>query len=473
MWGSGNAVLNPGGASFNFLTIRKASNTDMVTLGGSAIVKSRLDYRSGFLTTDYANNPSYMLSAPATAVFNMAPGQEIVGTVKRTGWTNGSSILFNSSQMQVATNGGKAPADITVTMLPQAYGGDPVQTEREVKRKFLLAKNGGSGFTADVRFPYNASELNTNVEANLTPWYLNAFEWNALLTSVSRDAANKSVTATAIPAASFAQEWKLADPRYTFNVVAFLKGGWNNPTGLMRTTLNAGGKLPLAQPYNSDPYNYSGTESVASIPNANIVDWVLLELRKPATGLAEDAVASTVIGRKAGFLLNNGNIVDLDGMSPLSFDISKQGAGNFVVLRHRNHLAVMSNAMASNPAASFSNDYSLVANVYARQGTSSQPVALLATSGAGSTRYGLWPGDVNRNGNIAVSDLALINAAIAGPASGNTNIYSVRDVNLDRNVTSADVSVTSASVASSASSGTGLIAREKKMESNVPGEVKN
>jgi hypothetical protein len=472
MSGAGNATLTAGDGSFHFLTINKAANADVVKLGGSLLVTTKLDYLSGVLTTDYNINSSNLLIAPATAVFNMAPGREIIGTVKRTGWTNGVSVLFNSSQMQVATNGGTAPADVSVTMLPQDFGGDPSQGEKEVKRKFLLAQNGGSGFTADVRFPYEASELNTNAEANITPWYLNSSEWNAMLASVSRDAANKWVAVTQIPATSFSQEWKLADPRYTFNVTAFLKGGWNNPAGLMRTALNTGGQLPLTQPYNTVPYNYTGTESVASIPNAAIVDWVLLELRKPLTGLAEDALSSAVIGKKAGFLLSNGTIVDMDGTTPLSFDISKQGTGNFIVLRHRNHLAVMSNAAASNAGGTFSNNFSQLANVYTKPGATSQPVSLLAASGAGSTKYGLWPGDVNRNGSITSSDLTAINAGIAGPVSGNTNTYSVRDVNLDRNVTSADASVTNASVASFASSSAGRIASEKKIESNVPGEIK-
>jgi len=473
MWGSGNSIINPGTASFHQLAINKATSNDFVTLGGSVVVNAKLDYLSGLLTTDNANNPSHQLIAPSSAVFNLAPGQEIIGTVKRTGWTNGSSVLFNSSQMQVATVGGTAPTDVTVTMLPAAFGGDPSQAEREVKRKFLLAQSGGNGFTADVRFPYNAAELNNNVETNLAPWYLNASEWNAVLETSSRDLANKSVAVTGIRAASFTQEWKLADPRYTFNVVAYLKGGWNNPSDQMRTALNANGLLPLTQPYNTAPYNYSGTETVASIPAANIVDWVLLELRKPATGQGSDALSSTVIGRKAGFLLSNGTVVDLDGTTPLNFDISKQGEGNFVVLRHRNHLAVMSNAIASNASGSFSNDFSVLANAYTKQGATSQPMSPLATAGAGSNKYGLWPGDINRNGSITSSDVTALNTGIAGPASGNTNIYSVRDVNLDRNVTSADVSVTNASVASFASSSTRKVAPEKKVESHVPGEVKN
>jgi hypothetical protein len=473
MTGTGSATLAAGGAGFHFLAINKTANTDVVTLGSSLLVKGKLDYQSGQLTTDYNNHPSYVLAAPATAEFSIAPGREIAGTVKRTGWTNGGSVVFNAAQMQVTTNGGTAPADVTVTMLPQSFGGDPSQTEREVKRKFLLAQNGGSDFTADIRFPYDASELNNNAEANLTPWYLNTSEWNAVQSSIARDIANKAVTATGIPATSFTQEWKLADPLYTFNITAFLKGGWNNPTGLMRNALNAGGQLPLTQPYATSPYNYNGTETVASIPNANIVDWVLLELRKPATGLGADAASSTVIGRKAGFLLTNGTVVDLDGSTPLRFDISKQGTGNFVVLRHRNHLAVMSYAMASNASGTFANDFSSLANTYAKQGATSQPLSLLATSGAGSSRYGLWPGDINRNGSITSSDVTAVNAGVAGPTSGNTNTYSVRDVNLDRNVTSADVSVTNASVSSFASSSTTRISGDKKVESHVPGEVKN
>ena len=115
----------------------------------------------------------------------------------------------------------------------------------------------------------------------------------------------------------------------------------------MRTTLNSSNLLPLTQPFTSAPFNYAGTESVASIPNANIVDWVLIEHRKPSSGLPGDANTATITGRKAGFLLNNGTVVDLDGVTPIAFNITKQG-GAFIVVRHRNHLAIMSNSIPSN-----------------------------------------------------------------------------------------------------------------------------
>lgn len=471
--GSGNATLSGGGATFRYLTIDKVSNADVITLAGTVNIGTHLDFQGGGLSTDYLAHPSYSVTAPSSAVFTFATGREIAGNVKRTGWTNGSTTLFNSADMLVTTVGGTAPTDLMVTMLPQSFGGDPSQAEREIKRKFIFAVTGGSGFTADVRFPYLKSEVGLdNKEPNLVPWNLLSSEWNARLAPLTRDLANSWISASGIDAASLAQEWKLADPKYMFNVTAFIKGGWNNPSGAMRTTLNAGGLLPLTQPYNTAPYNYSGTESVTAIPNANVVDWVLLELRKPASGLPDDALASTVIGRKAVFLLSNGMFADLDGSNPPSFDISKQGSNNFIVVRHRNHLSVMSKAQASNETGTFANDFSVYANNYEKAGATSPAASQLATSGAGSTKYGLWPGDVNRSGSVTSSDVTPINIAIAGSASGNTNIYNPRDTNLDRNVTAADASVTNSSVAAFAVTSSGKVSPPKKV-SHVPGEVKD
>jgi hypothetical protein len=101
--------------------------------------------------------------------------------------------------------------------------------------------------------------------------------------------------------------------------------------------MNDGLILPLNQPFNTEPWNYSGTESVASIP-ANVVDWVLLELRDAAG--AASANAASVVAVKAAFILKNGSIVDIDGVSNPEFDASIT-QNMFVVVRHRNHLDIM------------------------------------------------------------------------------------------------------------------------------------
>ena len=465
MSGTGIDTLKPGSAVINYLTINKTTSSDIIRLGGTTTVNIKLDYLSGVLTTDPILNPSFTLTSPVAAVYNFTAGEEIIGSVKRTGWTSGTARVFNQTNMQVTTNGGTNPTDFTVTMLPQSGGGDPTQSERELKRKFLFAQAGGSGFTADISFPYATTELNTNVEANVVPWELISSEWNARLTPVTHDVVNHFVSTTGIPAADLALEWKLADPKYTFNVTAFLRGPWNGTA--MNTGLNSGGIIPLSQPYNTTPFNYTGTESVGSIPNANIVDWVLVEHRKPLSGLPSDATSSTITGRKAGFLLNNGTVVDLDGVTPLSFNIAKQGA-SFIVIRHRNHLGILSNSIPSDAAGTFANDYSLLANSYKATGAPSNPVVLLS----GGTKYGLWAGDANKNGVVNVTDINAIKIAIAGSLSG----YLFTDTNLSNSINVTDVNLTKVTISSSgtgsapsiAISNTGL---KGKVQTNIPDPI--
>ncbi|MEZ5196864.1 MAG: hypothetical protein R2764_10800 [Bacteroidales bacterium] len=47
----------------------------------------------------------------------------------------------------------------------------------------------------------------------------------------------------------------------------------------MDTDLAEQGLIPLQQPFNIEPWNYEGDETVASIPS-DIVDWVLLNFDK-------------------------------------------------------------------------------------------------------------------------------------------------------------------------------------------------
>jgi hypothetical protein len=195
--------------------------------------------------------------------------------------------------------------------------------------------------------------------------------------------------------------------------------------------------LPTAQPYNTTPFNYPGTESVGAIPNGNVVDWVLVELRKPASGLPLDASSSTIIGRKAGFLLKNGTVVDLDGSTPIQFDISKQGAA-FVAIRHRNHLGVLSLSIPSNPMGSFANNFSTLGNVYKNPSATSDP----ATSLPSSVLYGLWSGDVNRSNSVNSLDVNSIKTAISNLVSG----YVLQDVNLNGGVNSLDLNQSKATI---------------------------
>lgn len=168
------------------------------------------------------------------------------------------------------------------------------------------------------------------------------------------------------------------------NIKIFLEAPFSG--GSMNTALRTAGHLPLIQPYNISPWNYSGTESVTSIP-AGVVDWILLEFRTGTT-------ASTVVSRKAVFLKSDGSIVDLNGTSAIT--LTGVAAGYYyLVIKHRNHLPIMSASPVALTAASPLYDFS---NAMNKAYGSNSMVTL------GSGVYGLFSGDGDVNGAINVID---------------------------------------------------------------------
>jgi hypothetical protein len=124
------------------------------------------------------------------------------------------------------------------------------------------------------------------------------------------------------------------------DIKVFLEGAYNGSD--MNTDLNDANLLPLTQPYGSDPaakWYYTGTESVAVIPDPDITDWVLVEFRDAPD--ASQATGSTRVAQMAAFLKKDGSVVGLDGISPLKvYGVFQYQP--YVVVWHRNHLGVLS-----------------------------------------------------------------------------------------------------------------------------------
>ncbi len=135
-------------------------------------------------------------------------------------------------------------------------------------------------------------------------------------------------------------------------LTAFLEDPFNGSD--MNTDLNSGSNLPLNQPFNTPPWNYTGTESVESIQNINVLDWILVETRNADD--ASEATGSTTSSRFATFILNDGSIVDLDGTSDLQFN-AHTDTNNFLVIHHRNHLGVLSAEELTFSGGTFNYDF--------------------------------------------------------------------------------------------------------------------
>jgi photosystem II stability/assembly factor-like uncharacterized protein len=196
------------------------------------------------------------------------------------------------------------------------------------------------------------------------------------------------------------------------NIKVFLQGPYSS--GTMSTALRDSGYVPLAQPYNVAPYNYNGVEAVTSIP-AGIVDWVLLELRSDS---------ATQVSRRAAFLKSDGSLVDLDGVSNVKFP-TVVPRDYYVVIRHRNHLAVMTAnkvTLSNSPA------------VYDMRTDQSKAYGTSAMKDLGGGNFGMYAGDGNSDGLVTSTDFNVFNPKFISAANG----YEYSDWNLDGLVTSTD-----------------------------------
>ncbi|MBN3035144.1 MAG: hypothetical protein JW861_06130 [Bacteroidales bacterium] len=190
----------------------------------------------------------------------------------------------------------------------------------------------------------------------------------------------------------------------------------------MTTILNTSGFLPLAQPYNNPPWNYSGTESVPSIPNADVVDWALVELRDAAT--ASQATQATMIARQACFVLKDGSFTGTDGSSLPQFNVSVS-QNLFVVLHHRNHLPVMSANPLTGSGGIYSYDYTT--------GSSQAYGGALGHKQIVPGIWGMIGGDGNADREVNNADKIEVWSVQAGNSG-----YLAGDFNLDSQVNNGD-----------------------------------
>lgn len=197
----------------------------------------------------------------------------------------------------------------------------------------------------------------------------------------------------------------------------FLEGFYDDQEGKMTKILNDKKLIPLAQPYHVAPFNYTGTETVENI-SFNAVDWVLLELR-------EAGDVNTIVTRQAAFLNTDGDIMNLKGEVGLTFRNVDAGS-YYLVIYHRNHIAVMSSTPLDSTAAT---NFDFSTNAAAAYGTNQ-----LKDLGAGV--YGMFAGDFDVNGVNNAADYnkwntnnAEINQYINIDGDGN-GIVNNQDLNL-------------------------------------------
>jgi hypothetical protein len=202
------------------------------------------------------------------------------------------------------------------------------------------------------------------------------------------------------------------------SVTAFLEGPYNPSTSQMNTTIH--GIVPLSQPFNTAPWNYTGTEVVTAIP-ADVTDWILVDLRDASS--ASTAFPSTSKAMRAYFLKMDGSIVDLDGVSAPNLNFTP-ASNLFAVVRHRHHIAVMSANGLTLGGSGYDYNFSTSLSQAYNSGAGYKEIA--------TGVFGMVAGDADADGSIYPSDYN------QWAAKYNTAGYLNSDFDMDSNVYPSD-----------------------------------
>jgi len=119
-------------------------------------------------------------------------------------------------------------------------------------------------------------------------------------------------------------------------------GAMNN--FLMKDDIRVQNMLPPSEPYTGLNFTHMGNgggevadAGVFNVAGSDaVIDWILVELRD-----ANDP--SIILSTRSGLVQRDGEVVDMDGVSPLGFEALTEG-DYYIAVRHRNHLGAMSSA---------------------------------------------------------------------------------------------------------------------------------
>jgi len=164
---------------------------------------------------------------------------------------------------------------------------------------------------------------------------------------------------------------------------------------LMRDNLRALGLLPSTEPYTSLGYHFwnhgidiGGGETLANpnvlqVTGSNaIVDWVIVELRSTS-------FLDSIKWSRAALVQRDGDVVDVDGISPVNFPNANPGEYR-VMVRHRNHLGIMSDSDIALSTTPVTVDFTDI---------DTQLACPYGMTTIGNKRA-LWGGDLNMDGRL-------------------------------------------------------------------------
>ena len=444
----------------------KGSTLQNVDMGGFTIPNLEIDNPANATLVSNARIGSGMLFTNGKITqgnFNMRIAD--VATISGGGTgkffeTNGTGQLMKEVSsnisnyvMPVGIGSTYYPASITtsgtyaaaVVGVQGKNGADPNKHPRSTDYLNLywpITRTGITG-TLTAAGSYNASF--TGVEADLRSIFWNGTNW--VLGGGTIDNALDVATAP-IPTNGDLY----AMNRFVLSSMKVMLQGAFNGTDMNDNLRTPSNLIPLSDPYRTAPYNASFTHTNntvaevaaasvfnnAALTSDNIVDWVFLELRDNSGVNPGAAIVQT----RSAFVQRDGDVVDIDGVSPVYFKNVSASGSYTLAIRHRNHLGISTDPVAN--LQSLSEAIPVSATDFSTM-TDGQ---IFGTSAAYATSAGkvlLWGGNcsyttvagaqrvnfINPNND---KDYILVTTLANNPSGFISNTYHIADLNLNRAV---------------------------------------
>ncbi len=214
---------------------------------------------------------------------------------------------------------------------------------------------------------------------------------------------------------------------YSLMLTAILAGPYNPVADSMSTSMLNMGLLPNKCPY----------DTLVILTNVfiDMVDWVRIDMVDTLTG-------DTIYGSQCACLLKKGILVDNKGSGMIKFSLLNRPYVS-IRIKHRNHLSVRTGALLPGDiyfdyrsGTKLFIDSTITGSGFHNIGL---PEVLIPSGGSHPSRYALWPGDANGDGQVKYqgsgNDRGLILSAIGGSDITNTVTgYLSTDINLNGQV---------------------------------------
>jgi hypothetical protein len=449
--GTASQNFNMGGKSLANLEIDNSNNAVLVN---KAIVVNNLNFTNGKLQLGNNN----LVFASSATITNAGINQYVVtdgnGKIIKANLNN-TAFSFpvgnsNSTYNPISISNSGSPDSIGVRCLSNIYSNGLTGislTKDAVDASWDISETVAGGSNLTVTTSWNASDelpgFNRNKggisnyltsPAQNTGWdLLNNQTGSATGTGPFTYTRNNINTLGAFAVGSSAVlSPLLVSPKI------FLQGNYSN--GLMTESLRTQNLIPTTEPYSgitgfTHIGSGGGESTLSSIVGSNapsdnnsIVDWVFLQLHQ--------ATDSNIISTRSVLLQRDGDVVDIDGISPVN--MSGNASGNyFISVRHRNHIGARTSTTLSLAKTTTSN-YNMTdgLNKVFKGSITHNPLATLSNG-----VFGLWAGNANNDGLVKMTGLTpanndylkLLNTLESNIAT-QTAVYSNQDLNLDGNV---------------------------------------